>query len=163
MSYPLLPNQLPPRLKKVWFLTDTVSTIFLLLAGGVAFLVSHYFQWFNLYWQWGLIAYFGLIAIGYVVGLLLIPYRYQFQRYALTPDELQFQSGYIFRDTTYVPIQRIQHIETSQGPFLRRHQLMSLTIHTAATSHKIAGLDLNEALAIQAQVAQLVKVGSDDV
>lgn len=40
---------------------------------------------------------------------------------------------------------------------------MSVTIHTAATSHKITGLTVTEALALQEKVTTLVKVVESDV
>lgn len=163
MTYPLLPNQFSPALKKVWRQTDTIATLCLIGAGFLGLGALHFFDLYNQYWLWGLMAYFLLVLCGYVVGLLLIPYRYHFQRYQVTADELQFQSGYFFRETTYVPIQRIQHMETAQGPLLRRVALMSLTIHTAGTTHEIAGLATADALALQEQVAHLVKAGHLDV
>ena len=95
--------------------------------------------------------------------MALIPYRYQFYRFEVTPEDLAFQKGYFFRSITYVPMNRIQHVETEQGPFLRKENLMEIVIHTAATSHRIAGLDMAEALDLREQIINLVQVAKEDV
>ena len=74
-----------------------------------------------------------------------------------------FQKGFIFRSTTYVPINQIQHVETEQGPFLRQQNLIQIAIHTAATTHRLAGLDMEEAQALRQQIIELVKVAKEDV
>lgn len=107
--------------------------------------------------------YFAIVLIWSVIAMLLIPYRYQFHRYEITPEDLSFQDGYIFRSITHVPINRIQHIETEQGPFLRKEKLMEIVIHTAASSHNISGLDVEEAVQLRQQIIKLVKVAKEDV
>ena len=86
-----------------------------------------------------------------------------FHRYELASEDLAFQEGFIFRSTTYVPLNRIQHIETEQGPFLRHENLMELVIYTAATKHKILGLDVDEAQQLRAQIIEMVRQAKEDV
>lgn len=95
--------------------------------------------------------------------MILIPYRYKYYRYEITSDALSFQKGYVFRSITHVPITRIQHIETEQGPFLRKENLIEIVIHTAATSHHIACLSVKDAMALREQIIQLIKVAKEDV
>lgn len=163
LNYPLLSQQLPEQIKKVWYQVDLFTALCFSVLGGIGTIALHLFDFFNHYWLWGIIIFFSLVIFSTIVSLLLIPYRYRFQRYEITDDEIIFQSGYFFRSTTYVPINRIQHIETTQGPFLRRHKLMGLKIHTAATSHEVSGLSLQVATDFQQRVTQLVKVASADV
>ncbi|MDN6327515.1 MAG: PH domain-containing protein, partial [Alkalibacterium sp.] len=98
-----------------------------------------------------------IILIIFLLNFLLIDYRYNFFRYEVTPKEIIFQKGFIFRSITYVPFSRIQHIETEQGPFLRREELMELIIHTVATDHSIAGLSIEEAQMIRQNVMKKVE------
>ena len=107
--------------------------------------------------------YLSVVILKAIVDLALIPYRYTFHRYELASEDLAFQEGFIFRSTTYVPLNRIQHIETEQGPFLRHENLMELVIHTAATKHKILGLDVNEAQQLRAQIIEMVRQAKEDV
>lgn len=163
MEYPLLPKQMPERIKAVWRKSNYLGVGIFLLVGIV---VTGVFMWFNILkgpLLWGVIGYFAIVLIIFAVTMALVPYRYKFHRYEITPEDLAFQDGYIFRSITYVPINRIQHVETEQGPFLRKENLMEVVIHTAATSHRIEGLDVAEAMALREQIIALVKVAKEDV
>lgn len=98
-----------------------------------------------------------------IFSLAVIPYRYKYHRYEITSEDLAFQKGYFFRTTTFVPINRIQHVTTEQGPILRQQQLMEIAVHTAATTHRLAGLDAQEATELRQQIIDLVKVAKEDV
>lgn len=163
MNYPLLPKQMPERIKKVWKKSTFLATaIFLVIGIGVtAFL--NWLEALEGVWAWGVGIYFAIVLIWSVISMLLIPYRYQFHRYEITPEDLSFQDGYIFRTITHVPINRIQHIETEQGPFLRQEKLMEIVIYTAASSHHISGLNVEEAVQLRQQIIELVKVAKEDV
>lgn len=163
MNYPLLTNQMPERIKGVWRLSSLISSLFFLVIGGIAIAILAYFNWFNSFWYWTVSVFFVVVILSTIISLCLIPYRYNFHRFEINPTELAFQSGYIFRKITFVPINRIQHIETEQGPLLRRANLMEIIINTAATSHHISGLDVTEAQALREQIVDLVKVAKEDV
>lgn len=163
LEYPLLPKQMPDRIKTVWRKSNFLTTaIFLLIGIGVAFFLN----WVDHLEGIGMgivIGYFIVVVLIFLSMMALVPYRYQFYRYDITSEDLAFQKGYFFRSITYVPINRIQHVETEQGPFLRKENLMEIVIHTAATSHRIAGLDLEEAMSLRAGIIELVKVAKEDV
>lgn len=163
MEYPLLPKQMPDRIKSVWKKSNFATTgIFLLIGIAVTALLIWLDALGNV-WLWIIGIYFAVIVVWSVVAMLLIPYRYQYHRYEITPEDLSFQKGYLFRSITHVPINRIQHIETQQGPFLRQANLMEIVVHTAATGHHISGLDVEEAVKLREQIIQLVKVTKEDV
>ena len=162
-EYPLLPKQMPATIKSVWRKTILLTAaIFIIIGVGLTVLLAN-LDSINRAVTIGLSIYFGIIILTTVIALALIPYRYQFYRFEVTPEDLAFQKGYFFRSITYVPMSRIQHVETEQGPFLRKENLMEIVIHTAATSHRIAGLDMGEALELREQIINLVKVAKEDV
>lgn len=163
MEYPILPKQMPERIKKVWQKSNLMSSgifVFIGLVATVIVAVTGHLQGVPV---WIIVGYFLWVLLLFIVRQALIPYRYYFHRYEITPEDLAFQEGYIFRSITYVPINRIQHVETEQGPFLRKENLMEIVIHTAATDHHLAGLDLEEAMALRQQIIDLVKVAKEDV
>lgn len=163
LDYPLLPKQMPDRIKSVWKKSSIVTTgVFLLIGIGVT-AVLNWFDVLNGVWLWIIGGYFAVVLVVFIIDMLLIPYRYQYHRYEITSEDLSFQEGYIFRTITHVPINRIQHIETEQGPFLRKENLMEIVIHTAASSHNISGLDVEEAVSLRQQIIQMVKVAKEDV
>lgn len=161
--YVLLSKQLPLRIKRVWRKTIFVTTSILLLVIVSCGFILNWLDFWNNYWLIASVSGVSLIMIHTIISLILIPYRYTFNRYEITNEDLAFQKGYFFRSTTFVPINRIQHIETEQGPFLRKENLIELRIHTAATTHHIAGLDIEEAQELRNQIIALVKVAKEDV
>lgn len=163
MNYPLLANQMPDSIKKVWKKSAIVTLICFLIAEGIGLVAYFYFDWKATIILFILALLFLFTLVLFIASILLIPYRYAFHRYEITEEDLALQKGYFFRSTTYVPLNRIQHIETNQGPFLRKENLMELTIHTAATSHQLSGLDANEAKRIRQQLITLVKAAKEDV
>lgn len=163
MNYPLLTNQLPASIKNVWKKSSYVTTAVFLVIGLLVGIALNYFNLLEGGWLLGLLGCFAIVIVWFVLYFVLIPYRYKYFRYDITDEDLAFQKGFIFRSITYVPINRIQHIETEQGPFLRKENLMELVIHTAATAHRIAGLSVEDAMTLRAQIIDMVKEAEQDV
>jgi membrane protein YdbS with pleckstrin-like domain len=58
---------------------------------------------------------------------------------------------------------RVQHVDTQQGPILRKYDLASITISTAATNHTIPALITSEADELRSRISTLARVAEDDV
>lgn len=159
----LLKNQSPEKIKKVWLLARlTALAIFILFGLGIkiaTILMKINNNWVNL----ALIVYLVIVILAIGVRLLAIPWEYYFHRYQVFDEYIAFQQGWFFRTTTYVPFLRIQHITVDQGPFLRMENLATITIHTAATEHQIAGLNYDEATRLRKQVMDKVRQVEKDV
>lgn len=162
MNYPLLKNQLPESIKKVWKKTSFATFISFLSVGVATISTLVFFEVANSKWYLVFSIYFALVVILFLMNFLLINYRYQYFRYEIMSKEIIFQEGFIFRSITYVPFSRIQHIETEQGPFLRKENLMELVIHTAATDHHIAGLSIEESEKLRQSLLKKVEEVSED-
>lgn len=162
MNYPLLKNQLPESIKKVWKKTSFATFISFLSVGVATISMLVFFEVANSKWYLVFSIYFALVVILFLMNFLLINYRYQYFRYEIMSKEIIFQEGFIFRSITYVPFSRIQHIETEQGPFLRKENLMELVIHTAATDHHIAGLSIEESEKLRQSLLKKVEEVSED-
>ncbi len=81
-------------------------------------------------------------------SFIAIPIAYRRRAYALRTRDIIYRKGWIFRSTTTVPFNRIQHTEVSQGPLERRFKLATLRIYTAGSSTSdlaIPGLDEEKA------------------
>jgi membrane protein YdbS with pleckstrin-like domain len=94
--------------------------------------------------------------------LLLIPYRYRFWRYAITPGAVYLRSGYLFRQEEAIPIARIQNVTLEAGPLLQWQGLQSVQIQTASTTHHIAGVTRAVADQLRDQIMRLAKEARDD-
>ncbi|WP_145453348.1 PH domain-containing protein, partial [Staphylococcus epidermidis] len=62
-----------------------------------------------------------------------------------------------------VPMVRVQHVDTSQGPILKKYDLATVSISTAATVHEIPTVDIQEAEELRRSISALARVAEDDV
>jgi len=145
---------------KVWRLQNgIISLIFLFIIIGV-FVASYYFQW--PYWIGAILI--GLWILQVIFGIWLIPkIRHHIWRYEVFENEIEIQHGLIRVTRVIVPMVRVQHVDTSQGPLLRHYRLASVQISTAATVHDIPALELEEADELRDYISRLARVTEDDV
>lgn len=61
--------------------------------------------------------------------------RYRAWGYWMDGEELRLRRGVWTRVHTLVPLDRVQHIDVSQGPIERALGICSLVLHTAGTLH----------------------------
>lgn len=84
-------------------------------------------------------------------------------RYEVREQEIELQHGLFVIKRTLVPMVRVQHVDTEQGPILRKYDLASITISTAATNHTIPALITSEADEMRIRISTLARVAEDDV
>lgn len=89
--------------------------------------------------------------------------RWRRWRYEVTEDEIDLQRGVLVVKRTLVPMVRVQHVDTKQGPILRKYGLATVTISTAATTHEIPALSEEDAAALRDRIAELARVDDADV
>lgn len=98
------------------------------------------------------------------VFVFLLPYlRWRRWRYEVFDQEIYIQHGILIVSRTLVPMIRVQHVDTKQGPVLRKFQLASVTISTAATTHEIPALLETDASDLRDRISTLARVDEDDV
>ncbi len=88
-----------------------------------------------------------VIALGVLFTALAL-IRYRHKGYALREHDVVFRDGLVWRKTTVLPFDRVQHAEVTQGPLQRRFKLATLKFFTAGGSSvdlKIDGLLADEA------------------
>ena len=83
---------------------------------------------------WGILLVPALLILFYL-ALWSPPRRYRAWGYAMDGEELRVRHGVWTRVQTLVPLDRIQHIDVSQGPIERALGICSLVLHTAGTLH----------------------------
>ncbi|MDQ8738910.1 PH domain-containing protein [Paenibacillus sp. LHD-38] len=144
----------------------TVYRISELISNGIFLaLIIAYFTC-ALIWEWTLVP--GWIALSvFIISLVLFTWiipqmKYTRFQYELFEDELEIQSGLVFLSNVLVPMVRVQHVELESGPLMRKYDLASVSIVTAATTHRISGLKLGEAQQLKRQIGVLAKVDDQD-
>lgn len=92
----------------------------------------------------------------------MIPIRYRQYRYEVNENEIYIQSGIIFITRTVIPMVRVQHVDTEQGPFLRKEGLATVRIATAAGGGEIPALTEEDANDLRDQISVLARVVDED-
>jgi uncharacterized protein len=126
-----------------------------------AYMSFVYFFQFPLWVFWLLLA--PIVAIG-ILKILVIPtMRWKRWRYEVYESEIDLQFGIIVVRRVLIPMIRVQHVDTRQGPLLRKYGLATVTITTAATVHEIPALSVENAAHLRDQISRLASEADEDV
>jgi membrane protein YdbS with pleckstrin-like domain len=92
------------------------------------------------------------VVVGVVPGM-----RWRRWRYEIRPDEVDLQRGIFWISRTLVPLARIQHVDTRQGPLQRRFGLSTVVFYTAAGPNQIPELSAPVAADVRDRIAELTR------
>lgn len=113
---------------------------------------------------WTLIAITAILVVITGLGIFFIPeIRWRRWFYEVDKHEVDLQSGIFIITRTLVPIKRVQHVDTRQGPILRSYNLADVTISTAATTHRIPALNEEVADQVRDQISKFARLAEEDV
>ncbi len=101
---------------------------------------------------------FALVQIGFVPQM-----RYRHWRYHVDAQELDIQFGVFVVRRTLIPLVRVQHVDTVQGPLSKQFGLSSVTVSTAAGSHVIPGLSDEAADQLRDHISALARVARESL
>ncbi|WP_152656934.1 PH domain-containing protein [Oceanobacillus sp. CFH 90083] len=146
---------------KAWQLTAHIyGLIFLLITIG-AFVAYIIFDFLPI---WIVFIAAGLTMLEWIITAFIIPkLRWRRWRYQVYDQEIYIQHGILIVTRTIVPMIRVQHVDTQQGPILKKYKLATLEISTAATTHQIPALPEEDASDLRDQISELARVEQDDV
>ena len=99
----------------------------------------------------------------YISVALFPSLRWRRWRYDVREEEIELQEGIFIVKRTLIPMIRVQHVDTIQGPILRKYQLASVIVNTAATAHEIPALEEKEAEELRRFISNLARVADEDV
>lgn len=159
MSPRAQPSQrIDPRALRAWRVSGALSTgLALVLASAM----SAGFYWADLPWYIVALPLIAAVITG-VLEIWLIPeIRWRRWRYEVTERELDLQHGVVIVTRTVVPMVRVQHVDTRQGPILRHYGLASIEIATAAGTQEIPALSVETADTLRHRIAALAGVAED--
>jgi uncharacterized protein len=109
----------------------------------------------------------GVLALLWIFLMFLMSvwyptYAFEHWGYAVRDEELLIARGVFFRSVTAIPICRIQHVDTRQGPLEQWFGLARLQVYTASglgADGVVPGIELDKAEVLR---DSLVKVRGDD-
>lgn len=150
-------QHLDPGIVTIWRQRSVIlNLIFWLIVAGL-FTCTVYFGWPSLFHLIsGILA--ALAALHLILAVLIVPaIRYRTFFYMFRPADFLIQDGVFVVHQVSIPLARVQNVTTEQGPLLRRHQLVSVSITTAADTQTIPALSDGEAHELRDRIAGQIK------
>lgn len=152
-------NRLDPRAQRLWRLGALISGLVTLGVVAMLTLTARRLFEFDDRWIWLPLG-ITLLLVG--LNAWLSPtLRYRYWRYEIRADEADLQHGWLVRTRQLVPMARIQHVDTRQGPLDRRFGLASVVLYTAAGPAVIPALATDEAADVRDRIATLAHIRDD--
>ena len=105
----------------------------------------------------------GVLGLSGLKALLWPSLVYRFYAYEVREEDLWIGRGVLFRRETVIPLSRIQHVDTRQGPLEQLFGLARILVYTASgrvPDGGVPGLELKVASALRDQLARVA--GKDD-
>lgn len=151
-------KKLPPRAIRIWQISSLFTSLLLVAIPVVLWFVISAIA------LWILILAAVLAVLLLLFRLLWLPYAiWKRWRYRISDTDIHLRRGVFVSRETVIPLSRVQHVDTSQGPFLRHFGLSELSISTAATTHNIPNLDTVIAERIRSTISIRAQLAEDDV
>lgn len=145
---------------KAWRITASIYIIIYFLLWISVTVLTYLYKFSFMYSIVVLIL--GLVQL-YVFVYLLPKLRYRRWRYEIFEQEIYIQRGIFIMKRTIIPMIRVQHVDTEQGPILKRYALATVSISTAATTHLIPALREEDASRLRDRISTLARVEEEDV
>lgn len=105
-----------------------------------------------------------LITALLLLNVVWVPViRWRRWQYGVGDKEIDLRYGVFIIRETLIPLNRVQHVDTRQGPIYRAFGLASVWISTAAGVHEIPALDQQAAEELRQRISTNARQASDDV
>ena len=155
-----LQKRISKKALSVWRINGLIHTgIYMAIAALLTFLAM-LFEWPG----WVIIIFWGIAVLRFVYSVIIFPaLSYKQWRYEVRETEIELQQGLFIVERTLVPMVRVQHVDISQGPIMKKYGLSSIGISTAATVHEIPALENGEAEELRHYISRMVQRVKEDV
>jgi membrane protein YdbS with pleckstrin-like domain len=87
--------------------------------------------------------------------------RWRRWRYEVRDEEIDLMHGTVRITRTLVPMLRVQHVDTTQGPIDQALGLATVVVHTAAGATTIPALDEHDAEQLRDRIASLARTADE--
>ncbi|GAB3058352.1 PH domain-containing protein [Salinicoccus sesuvii] len=148
-------QKISPKAIKVWRIREGIAAGIVLLIAVAALIVSQ-FVWEAFPWWISLVLFIVAIYISVVHVWLLPRLKYKYFRFQVSMDEIRIHQGIFFKEKLAVPLFRVQNIDTTVGPLMKRYGLKGVTLKTSAESIHIPELESEEADMIRNDIRKLI-------
>jgi membrane protein YdbS with pleckstrin-like domain len=148
-------ERLDPRAKVVWRISAALNMLPILAAGGFGSFAM--IRWAGVSAFHGMLPALAVLVLAAFAVFVAPGLRWRRWRYEIRPDEVDLQRGVWWVSRTLVPLARIQHVDTRQGPLQRRYGLSTVVFHTAAGANQIPELSAPVAAEARDRIADLTR------
>ena len=148
-------ERLDPRAITLWRIAGTLNMLPLLIGAGFAGWALLRFG--DVSFFFGVLLALAVLALAGVVVGVVPELRWRRWRYEIRPGEVDLQRGIFWISRTLVPLARIQHVDTRQGPLQRRFGLSTVIFYTAAGPNQIPELSTPVAAEARDRIAELTR------
>jgi membrane protein YdbS with pleckstrin-like domain len=153
-------RKLDPNAIKVWKVSGVIETVVTAGLLAVPFVLAVRFDWPI----WTRAASVLLVFVTAFALIMVIPkLRWKRFRYEIKEEEIDLQHGLLILRHTLIPMIKVQHVDTKQGPILRRFGLAAVTFSTAAGSFEIPALTEYTAARVRNQIARLARISDEEI
>lgn len=153
-------QRIDPRAVHYWRWSAVIGSLFLFLIPAAYWAAARFWHWP----AWITIVLVVLTFGNAVFAILFKPgIRWQTWRYEVSEQEIDLLRGVFIKTRTLIPMVRVQHVDTEQGPLLRHFGLSSVTVSTAAGTHEIPALADDVAALLRDRISELARVVDEDV
>jgi membrane protein YdbS with pleckstrin-like domain len=158
-AIPLPEEKLDPRASRIWLINNLIVTVVVTVIAAAIMYALHRWRDVGLVWTIGIPV--GLLIAQLVASWVDATVRYRQWRFEIRADEVDLKHGLFTHTRQLVPMSRIQHVDTRQGPIERHYALSNVVFYTAAGSMEIPALSVARAGEVRNQIAALAKVHDD--
>lgn len=143
----------------VWRIKRGLEAFVLLIVLIIIFVISIRFDWPKILpWSGGV-----LWLLFFIWHVFLLPkWKWKKWRYAVYEKEVELLRGIFIETHTVIPMSRVQHVDTEQGPLYKKFGLRAVTISTAAGVHEIPALTEETAQHLRDKIATLIEMDEQD-
>ena len=154
-----LANKIPKKGKTVWRIYGLFQSLVVLVLAIGGSVLTYYLD--GPKWVYAIV---GVVSvIFFVLWIIVFPnIRHNIWRYEVREQEIEIQSGLFVVTRTLIPMVRVQHVDTEQGPILKRYGLSNIKVSSAASVHQIPFLLTEDAAMLRAKISELARVADED-
>jgi len=153
-------QNIDPKAKSAWRISGGLASLLLW------FFPIQYYYWYN-HWETPFELLYPLamaVLLINIAAVTILPViRWRRWSYKIGMDEIELRHGLFIITRTLIPIYRVQHVDTRQGPLYGGFDLASVTISTAATTHEIPALNEETAMQVRSRISELARKAREDV
>ena len=156
----MLEERIHPNAIPAWRLQYALSGLFLFVPSAFLYFL-HTKEVIALEWSIGT----AIFALAFYILIVAFLPQLSWSRWSYQIDDkgIQMRRGIIWIKYTEVPINRIQHVDSSQGPIYRSYGLSIIRFSNAATSHEIPALEEKLAHELKDKITEMVRLVKEDV